>query len=116
MRPANRSRTIGNSATPADSVRQPLNSSISFPAHQGFMASAPEPFVDANRAAEFLCLRPRRVLELARQGAIPAHPLGEGPRKVWRFRLSEVAAAMCSRAVNYQRQSPAPKEIEHGAW
>jgi hypothetical protein len=42
----------------------------------------PEPFVDAVEAAEFLRLRPRRVLELARQGAIPAYPLGEGKRKV----------------------------------
>ena len=56
----------------------------------------PEPFVDARRAAEFLCLTPRRVLELARKGRIPAHPLGDGVRKVWRFRLSELAAAMGS--------------------
>ena len=40
-----------------------------------------------------------------------AHPLGDGVRRVWRFRLSELAAAMCSRGVNYTRQSPAPKEI-----
>jgi hypothetical protein len=52
-----------------------------------------------------------RVLELARQGAIPAHPLGDGQQKVWRFRLSEIAAAMGSRAVNHVRRSPAPKEI-----
>ena len=71
----------------------------------------PEPFVDAHRAAEFLFLTPRRVLELARKGRIPAHPLGDGVRKVWRFRLSELAAAICSCAVNYRRQSPAPKEI-----
>ena len=71
----------------------------------------PEPFVDARRAAEFLFLTPRRVLELARKSRIPAHPLGDGVRKVWRFRLSELDAAMCSRRVNYTRQSPAPKEI-----
>lgn len=71
----------------------------------------PEPFADAHRAAEFLSLTPRRVLELARKGRIPAHPLGDGVRKVWRFRLSELAAAMSARAVNYRRQSPAPKEI-----
>jgi Helix-turn-helix domain len=60
-------------------------------------ASGPEPFVDANRAAEFLSLRRRRVLELARGGEIPAHPLGNGSRKVWRFRLSELAAAIDAR-------------------
>lgn len=56
-----------------------------------------EPFVDAESAAAFLSLRRRRVLELARQGQIPAHPLGEGKRREWRFRLSELAAAVGSR-------------------
>jgi Helix-turn-helix domain len=54
----------------------------------------PEPFVDAARAAEFLSLKPRRLLELARSGELPAYPLGNGLRRVWRFRLSELAAAM----------------------
>jgi hypothetical protein len=67
-----------------------------------------EPFVDAARAAEFLSLRPRRVLELARLGAIPAYPLGNGKRRVWRFRLSELASALGSPGVNCVRQSPAP--------
>ena len=70
----------------------------------------PEPFVDAVRAGEFLSLRPRRVLELAREGAIPAYPLGDGGRSVWRFRLSELASAVCHRAVNCARQSPAPRQ------
>ena len=69
-----------------------------------------EPFVDAVETGRFLQLRPRRVLELARQGAIPAYPLGTGPRRVWRFRLSEVASALRSSSVNYPRQSPAPEE------
>jgi Helix-turn-helix domain len=70
----------------------------------------PEPFVDAVEAAEFLRLRSRRVLELARQGAIPAYPLGQGKRKVWRFRLSEIADAVRARSVDYPRQSPAPRQ------
>jgi hypothetical protein len=53
-----------------------------------------EPFVDALQAAEFLVIRPRRLLELARAGDIPAHPIGRGKRKTWRFRLSELAEAM----------------------
>ena len=61
------------------------------------LGTEPERFVDARTAAAFLCLRPRRI-------------------KVWRFRLSELAAALCSPEVNYLRQSPAPKEIENGAW
>jgi hypothetical protein len=68
----------------------------------------PEPFVDAQRAGEFLSLRARRVLELARMGVVPAYPLGEGRRRVWRFRLSELASALRSRAVDCGRQSPAP--------
>ena len=71
---------------------------------------APEPFVDSEEAGRFLSLRPRRVLELARRGAIPAHPLGEGLRKVWRFRLSELASAVCARGVDCVRQSPAPRQ------
>jgi hypothetical protein len=53
-----------------------------------------EPFVDAEQAGKFLRLQPRRVLQLARQGKLPGYPLGNGIRKVWRFRLSELAAAM----------------------
>jgi hypothetical protein len=59
-----------------------------------------EPFVDATQAASFLQLRPRRVLELARQGLIPAYPIGNGARRVWRFRLSELATALGACAVN----------------
>lgn len=56
-----------------------------------------EPFVDPQTAAEFLSLRPRRLLELARAHILPGHPLGIGKRKVWRFRLSELATALTNR-------------------
>ena len=69
-----------------------------------------EPFVNAVEAARFLGLRPRRVLELARSGLLPAYPLGNGQRRVWRFRLSELASALVSRRVHSARQSPAPKQ------
>jgi hypothetical protein len=69
-----------------------------------------EPFVDPIEAGKFLRLRPRRVLELAREGSIPAYPLGRGKRRVWRFLLSELASAIRSRAVNSARQSPAPRQ------
>ena len=51
---------------------------------------AREYFVDAAEAATFLRLNRRTVLKLARDSAIPAHPLGEGARKQWRFLLSEL--------------------------
>ena len=56
-----------------------------------------ERFVDANEAARFLSITRRRVLDLARGGMLPAHPIGRGARYVWRFRLSELAAALLDR-------------------
>jgi hypothetical protein len=56
----------------------------------------PEPlerFVDAEEAAKFLSLNRRRILDLARAGKLPGHPLGDGARRMWRFRLSELAVA-----------------------
>jgi len=64
-----------------------------------------EPFVDANRAAEFLALTRRRVLEMARSGAIPAHAIGEQRRKVWRFRLSELADAFVAKSAVAKSES-----------
>jgi excisionase family DNA binding protein len=55
-----------------------------------------EPFVDADEAAKFLSLTRRRILELARDGKLPGHPIGDGTRRMWRFRLSELAAAIIS--------------------
>jgi len=54
----------------------------------------PEPFVTAKEAGRFLCLSVRRVLEMARLGQLPAHPIGPGKRHTWRFRLSELAHAV----------------------
>lgn len=71
-----------------------------------------EPFVDAKKAAEFVNLRPRRLLQLARDGSIPAYPIGNGQRRVWRFRLSELASVLrshaldcCDAAVRTRRES-----------
>jgi len=49
-----------------------------------------EPFVSAERAGEFLAMSRKTVLALARKGYLPAHPVGQGMRKVWKFRLSEL--------------------------
>jgi excisionase family DNA binding protein len=51
-----------------------------------------ESFVDPLVAAAFLSIRPAYLLRLVRRGEIPAHALGEGKRRFWRFRLSELAA------------------------
>jgi len=54
-----------------------------------------ERFVDADTAASFCSITRRQLLMLARSGAIPAYPASLGSsRKQWRFRLSDLAAAM----------------------
>jgi hypothetical protein len=63
----------------------------------------PEPFVSADAAAMFLSVTRRYVLELARRGIAGAYAIGTGSRrKVWVFRLSELAAAVM------QKDSSAP--------
>ncbi len=64
-----------------------------------------EPFIDADEAGKFLCLNRRRILELARAGKLPGHPIGDGARRVWRFRLSELAAAVV-KPVNFKPAVP----------
>ena len=56
--------------------------------------SEPERFVDSVVAAKFLSIQRRQLLELARAGKIPAYPIGDGQRRLWRFRLSDIAKAM----------------------
>jgi hypothetical protein len=58
-----------------------------------------EGFVDADEAGKFLSLNRRRILELARAQKLPGHPIGDGARRVWRFRLSELAHAISSKVV-----------------
>jgi hypothetical protein len=53
-------------------------------------AQSREYYVDAAEAARFLSVHPRTLQQLARAGIVPAHPLGSGPRKFWRFLLSEL--------------------------
>lgn len=78
-----------------------------------------EGFVDADEAGKFLSINRRRILELARAGKLPAHPIGEGARRVWRFRLSEIAAAITSKTKPWfssrQRTSMVRPTAVHGA-
>ena len=69
----------------------------------------PEPFVSAD-AAEFLSVKRRYVLELARRGIAGAYPLGTGrPRKVWVSRLSELASAITKKTFPSSSQMCDPK-------
>jgi hypothetical protein len=50
-------------------------------------ASAP---LDAREAARVLKMDSRTLVCWARRGYIPAHPLGEGKRRIWRFFENEL--------------------------
>lgn len=58
-----------------------------------------EQFVDGQRAADFLGVPRKTLLNLARRGSVPAHPIGDGMRHTWRFRLSELAFWIQSKTV-----------------
>jgi hypothetical protein len=63
----------------------------------------PEPFVSATKAADFVDLQPRHLLALARRGIGGAYPVDpNAKRKVWRFLLSELAAAIKAKRVDPQ--------------
>jgi hypothetical protein len=66
---------------------------------------APEPFVSAEEAAHFLSVKKRQLLAMARRGLAGSYAVGTGTlRKVWIFRLSELAAAL--------EQKPKPARSE----
>jgi excisionase family DNA binding protein len=67
----------------------------------------PEYYEDAREAAKFLRIQRRTVLQMARDGVIPAHPLGDGRRKLWRFLSSELDEWMRDR-VNSARRPCSP--------
>lgn len=79
-----------SSATATDQTRsQTIDSAVS----QAFLGF--EPYVAAKEAAEFLKVTPRRLKDMARAGAIPAHPVDpNAERKEWRFLLSELSVWM----------------------
>jgi len=58
----------------------------------------PEPFVTADEVAQHLKIRRRQVLQMARENAIPAHPICFGGRRkrTWRFKLTEIEQAIAS--------------------
>ena len=66
----------------------------------------PEPFVSADEAAQFLCVKRRYLLELSRRGIAGACALGTGgKRKTWVFRLSELAASVVRNVTSIPKPS-----------
>jgi hypothetical protein len=61
-------------------------------------AQMPESFVAAEVAADFIGIKRRFLLPLARRGIAGAYALGTGNlRKIWVFRLSELSEAIRQR-------------------
>jgi excisionase family DNA binding protein len=50
-----------------------------------------------SEAAAYLGLDVKTITRWARQGYLPAHPLGEGKRKFWRFFESELREWLASK-------------------
>ena len=70
------------------------------PSATSTLSSSLEPFVNAMEAGKFVQLHPATLQRLAREGALPAHPVGNGQRRHWRFRLSELQAWLSARTSN----------------
>jgi excisionase family DNA binding protein len=60
--------------------------------------------MDPKEAAEYLRLDEKTITRWARKGYIPAHPLGEGKRKFWRFLEHELVDWLNSQTNNADRE------------
>lgn len=74
-----------------------------------------EPFVSAERIAEFLGLTRRQVMQMARTGALPAHPISGQKRHIWVFRISEVTGHIAERCTIMALGSPNRRHVERKA-
>ena len=60
-----------------------------------------EPYVTARVIAEHLDIQSRQVMAMTRAGKLPAHPVDPtAVRKQWRYKVSEVDAAINSNDIN----------------
>ena len=64
-----------------------------------------EPYVSVEKAAEYLDIAPKTLLEKARKGEVPAYPWGDGIRKIWRFKISQLDEWM-KRKLHSDRRPP----------
>ncbi len=64
-----------------------------------------EPYVSVDKAAEYLDIAPKTLLEKARKGEVPAYPWGDGIRKIWRFKISQLDEWM-KRKLHSDRRPP----------
>lgn len=97
----------------ARSNRNPMNETTPIvPEELHSQLVAVEHYVTAAEAANFLSINRLTLMRMARAGAVPAHPLGNGLRRVWRFLLSELDWWMRNRVNSPCRPcSPNRREI-----
>lgn len=72
---------------------------VAQPTHQ-MSRNSIEPLVGVTEAANFLHLAPRRIVKLARRDMIPAYAIAGAQRRLWRFRISELACLLSSSGYN----------------
>jgi hypothetical protein len=69
-----------------------------------------EHFVDPEVAATFLSITRKYLLKLSRLHIVPAHPIGLGSRRQWRYRISELAEwALAQNATRSDNLSGSPR-------
>jgi predicted site-specific integrase-resolvase len=52
-------------------------------------------FMNAEQAAQFLGgMNPRTITRWSREGYLPAYPIGEGKRRLWRYLQTDLMAWM----------------------
>ena len=63
--------------------------------------------LNPHEAAEVLKMDSRTLVRWARIGYVPAHPLGEGKRKLWRFLENELLDWVEAQGKHNQKRPPA---------
>jgi excisionase family DNA binding protein len=76
------------------------------------MGFTQEQFVDGQRAAEFLGLPRKTLLNLARRSSVPANPIGDGMNHTSRFRHAGEVLTPMSVLDAPQKQSAARSQFE----
>jgi hypothetical protein len=73
--------------------------------------SSPERFVGAIEAARFLGIHSKTLQRFSRAGLVPAHPVGGGIRKSWRYLLSELDLWLRGRSASRPTNSSPSTEV-----
>jgi predicted site-specific integrase-resolvase len=71
--------------------------------------------LNAEEAAQILRMDRRTLIVWARLGYVPAHPLGEGKRKSWRFLEHELLDWVAAQESNKKRPPTSTIEVAIGA-